>query len=47
MSAIGDYLIWLDENYPEAHTEVPVNPRYCEEFLAERVAKRELEELEE
>ena len=40
MSAISDFLIWLEERYPMAHAEQPIDTKYCEEFLEEREAAK-------
>ncbi len=44
MSAMSEFLLWLEEHYPEAHAESPIDTKYCEEFLAERTNNREYQQ---
>ena len=46
MSAISDFLLWLEEEYPEVIQDTGIPPKYCTEYLDMVVAKREAQETE-
>ncbi len=46
MSAISDFLIWMEEEHPEVVQDIGIPPQYANEYLDMITDKRKLEETE-